>query len=155
MRGSENIYPVSLILLYFACQYISGCFSPSYWRQRVVGSGGNPFFFTIVYLWFPTSVHRVIFNCALFIEPHQILYNTHGLTRHPDCLDYVERPQDSRQKLKFRFVCHQNNYKHASLTWPLEEWCAEVCCAAPPHTNKCLISKKPPLWRATLVWGLN
>lgn len=32
VRGPEHVYPVSLILLYFACQYINGCFYPSYWR---------------------------------------------------------------------------------------------------------------------------
>lgn len=40
MRRSGHVCPVSLVLLYIACQYINGCFSPSYWRKRVEGKGG-------------------------------------------------------------------------------------------------------------------
>lgn len=87
-------------------------------------------------------IHFVLHNCGFlhqctgeFLTVLCLLNLIRYYIRHMDFQDTLPAwitSKDARipnEKQPFRFVCHQNNSNHASLTWPWEECCAQVCCA--------------------------
>lgn len=169
MRGSEHIYPVSLILLYFACQYtINGCFSPKLLKaKRVVGQGGLKRLDVSVFFdnLFPYLVVSYISAQDNFSSACRLLNQVRYFERRmelqdipPAWITFLKDARIPQQKQQFRFVCHQNNCKpHIfNLTFGIMVYSSLLELLS--HDSCCLINKKKnfsALASNILVRGLN